>query len=358
LAGTAAPQPAAAKASAQLYDEEERMARTALDRALIQRGGILLPKWTMEVEHGTTYYNSSSDRISIDGFAILPVLVVGDILSQKVRRDIALGTVTSRIGLPKDFQFEVRLPYGYESERRVWADNRQESSHSLGIGDLEVAAIKQIRSESARWPGLLTTVRWKSTTGSDPYHVGGTAPTLGNGFHGIQGTVTAIKSSDPAILFGGFSYTANLSGDKGISGLDPQHPERIILGHVDPGDAMGFNLGAVLSINPETSLNAAWQQTFTRSASLNHIRVPGSFLSEGMLRLGSTYMYMPGRVVDVGLGIGMTRDSPDFQFSISFPFRFSLKRSRPSLASASKRDKAKAVTAGQVSAQNTSVPTR
>jgi hypothetical protein len=317
---------AAVHASSELYAEEERLARTALDRALIERGGILLPKWTMEVEHSATYYNSSSDNVSIDGFAILPVLVVGDVVSQKLRRDLALGALTSRIGLPKDFQFEVRLPYGYETERRVWADGKQESTHTLGLGDLELALIKQFKREGTGWPGLLASARWKSTTGKDPFHIGGTTPTLGNGFHSIQGTLTAVKSTDPAILFGGFSYTANFSSDKGIAGLDPEHPERITLGRVDPGNTFGFNLGAALSINPEMSLNAGWQQSFTRSTSLNYSRVPGSFLNEGLLRLGSTFMYMPGRVVDVGLGIGMTRDTPDFQFSVSFPFRFPLKR--------------------------------
>jgi hypothetical protein len=327
------PSSAAVHASSELYEEEERLARTALDRALIERGGILLPKWTMEVEHSATYYNSSSDNVSIDGFAILPILVVGDVVSQKLRRDLALGALTSRIGLPKDFQFEVRLPYGYESERRVWADGKQESAHTLGLGDLEVAVIKQFKREGAGWPGLLASARWKSTTGKDPFHIGGTTPTLGNGFNSIQGTLTAVKSTDPAILFGGFSYTANLSSDKGIAGLDPEHPERITLGHMNPGDTFGFNVGAAMSINPEMSLNAGWQQSFTRSTTLNYSRVPGSFLNEGLLRIGSTFMYMPGRVVDVGLGIGMTRDTPDFQFSVSFPFRFPLKRQKRAVAS-------------------------
>jgi hypothetical protein len=49
-------------------------------------------------------------------------------------------------------------------------------------------------------------------------------------------------------------------------------------------------------------------------------------MSEGMLRLGATYAYAAGRTIDLNLGVGMTRDTPDFQFTISFPMRLAARR--------------------------------
>jgi tetratricopeptide (TPR) repeat protein len=49
------------------------------------------------------------------------------------------------------------------------------------------------------------------------------------------------------------------------------------------------------------------------------------------VRIGTSYVYAPSRAVDIGLGIGLTRDAPDFNVSVAFPFRFSLapRRSAP-----------------------------
>src|SRR5580765_3031976 len=46
------------KPDEQGYNEEDRKARAALDRALIQRGGLLLPSGTLELETSASYYDA------------------------------------------------------------------------------------------------------------------------------------------------------------------------------------------------------------------------------------------------------------------------------------------------------------
>src|SRR5271170_7336644 len=69
------------------YDAAERQATAALDQALIVRGSLLLPSGMLEIDNTTSYFSASSDHLSINGFALLPVLVVGDITSERVRED-------------------------------------------------------------------------------------------------------------------------------------------------------------------------------------------------------------------------------------------------------------------------------
>jgi hypothetical protein len=304
------------------YNEEDRKARAALDRALIQRGGLLLPSGTLELESSASYFDASSDAINIEGFSILPVLVVGNIVSDRVRREVALSSLTARLGLPGSFQLDVRAPYGYERVRTVSADNKETSQKATGLGDVQVSLSRQIAREHGAIPDLLANVSFKTKTGKDPFDLGNNEIALGTGFYGAQGRITAVKSSDPMVLFGSISYAYNFPAGKVIP--DAQNAARQILAHFKPGDTTGFQLGSVLAVNPETSLSVAWDQSFTRGTAVNGLRIPGSYQIGGTLRLGGSYTYSPGRIIDLNVGIGLTRDVPNLQFTVGVPLRFGL----------------------------------
>jgi hypothetical protein len=315
--------------STSTYDSTERQATEALDQALIVRGGLLLPSGTLEIDNTTSYFSASSDHVTVDGFALLPVLVVGDITSQRVREDFLLPTFTARLGLPHKFQMDLRVPYGYELIRSVDANNVQTSSSSFGLGDISASVSRQITTEHGRMPDMLANVLFKSTTGKDAFNLTSSQVALGTGFNALQGNLTLAKSSDPVVFFGNLSYTANLAANHTVSANDPNNPAATMVGHFKPGDAVGFQIGSILSLNPETSMTLGWDQRFTRATQLNGADLPASYLVEGTLRLGMSYLYAPGRTLDLSFGVGLTPDTPNLQFSVGLPFRMSLWGSKP-----------------------------
>jgi hypothetical protein len=315
--------------STSTYDTTERQATEALDQALIVRGGLLLPSGTLEIDNTTSYFSASSDHLTVNGFALLPVLVVGDITSERVRGDYLLPSMTARLGLPHKFQGEFVVPYGYEQIRTVDATNVQTSSSSFGLGDIAAGLSRQLTTEHGKVPDMLANVRFKSTTGKDPYNLQSSQLALGTGFNAIQGNLTVAKSSDPVVFFGNLSYTANLSGTHTISANDPNNPAATMVGHFNPGDAIGFQLGSILALNPEVSMTVGWDQRFTRSTTLNGVDIPASYLVEGSLRLGTSYVYAPGRTIDLSFGVGLTPDTPNLQFSVGVPFRWGLWGQKP-----------------------------
>jgi len=310
--------------STSTYDNTERQATEALDQALIVRGGLLLPSGTLEIDNTTSYFSASSDHVTVNGFALLPVLVVGDIASERVREDYLLPNFTARLGLPHKFQGDFTIPYGYELIRTVDANNVQTTSSSFGLGDISAGLSRQLTSEHGKIPDMLANVRFKSTTGKDPYNLESSQVALGTGFNSIQGNLTVAKSSDPVVFFGNLSYTANLKGDHTVSANDPNNPAATMVGHFNPGDAIGFQLGSILALNPEVSMTLGWDQRFTRSTSLNGVDIPASYLVEGTLRLGTSYVYAPGKTIDLSFGVGLTPDTPNLQFSVGVPFRMGL----------------------------------
>ncbi|HEX3966657.1 MAG TPA: hypothetical protein VHW70_01705 [Edaphobacter sp.] len=311
------------------YDATERQATEALDQALIVRGGLLLPSGTMEVDNTVSYFSASSDHVTINGFALLPVLVVGDIASQRTRQDYLLPTFTTRLGLPHKLQMEFSVPYGYELIRSVDATGTQTSKSNFGLGDISAGISRTLTNEHGRLPDLLANVRYKSTTGQDSFSLTSSEVALGTGFNAIQGNLTMAKSSDPVVFFGNLSYTANLPAKHTISANDPTNPNATTIGSFNPGSAAGFQVGSILALNPEVSMTVGWDQRFTRATQLNGTDIPASYLVEGTLRLGTSYVYAPGRTLDLSFGVGLTPDTPNLQFSVGLPLRRSLWGEKP-----------------------------
>jgi hypothetical protein len=304
----AAPVQTAAAPPKEEREDEERLAQATLERVLIQRSAVLLPAWTLEIEPSLTYVHSSADRVIIDGVAILDLLgvgiVVGDIVSERIRRDSYISALTGRLGLPWDFQVEGRFPYRYESEQILTADFAERTRSAHGLGDLEFALNRQIVKEKGWLPDIVGGFRWRTPTGdSSPDDL-----ILGTGFHGLQATLSAVKVRDPLAFFGGGSYTANLQDTR--DGVP-----------IDPGDTWGFNLGMALALNPETSINFQWDHRFANHTTAFGEDVPGSSLTVGTFRVGFTYAVTRDIFVDVGVGIGITQDAPDVQATIAVPIR-------------------------------------
>jgi hypothetical protein len=315
--------------STSTYDSTERQATEALDQALIVRGGLLLPSGTLEIDNTTSYLSASADHVTVDGFALLPVLVVGDITSERVREDYLLPAFTARLGLPHKFQGDFTIPYGYELIRTVDAENVQTSSSSFGLGDISFGLSRQFVTEHGKWPDMLANIRFKTTTGKDPYNLASSQVALGTGFPGLQGNLTMAKSSDPVVFFGNLNYTANLPANHTVPANDPTNPQATMVGHFNPGSSVGFQIGSILALNPETSMTVSWDQRFTRSTQLNGVDIPASYLVEGTLRLGTSYLYAPGRTIDLSFGVGLTPDTPNLQFSVGLPFRMGLWGPKP-----------------------------
>ncbi len=290
-------------------EEEERIAQAVLERTLIERSGILLPPGTLEIEPSLAFAHASADNISIDGVSVESTLVIGEIVSDKIRRNILIPALTFRLGLPEDFQAEAKLPLRYEASRTVRGDSTEQSGEAYGLGDIELALSRQLTREKGWVPDMLGNLRWKTNTGRSPASLITDEMALGTGYHALQLMVTGLKVKEPAAFFGSLLYAVNF----------PVTKEE---GRFYPGDSWGFNLGLALALNLDTSINFVWEQRFSNRAKLNGTKLLGSAQYPGNLRIGGTYIFTPKVSLDVSVVIGLTRDAPDVQAMVAIPIRF------------------------------------
>ena len=276
----------------------------ALNRVLVEAGGLLLPTWGLEISPEVVYeYSGSYGLLVIDGAGGQQAM------AQQVRSNSLQLATTLRVGLPWDSQAEVRVPYDFNWRESSLMGQESDQSNGNGIGDVELGVSHQFLREGRWWPDLLGEVRWKTDTGKSTFEVGKNGMATGTGFNGITGAVTAVKSYDPLVFFGKLGYTANLSDKK--DGLN-----------IDPGDSIQASFGTVLSTGPGTSLKFGISESVTDDFKVNGDKIAGTDQVIGMLTFGVAAALPDQLLLDISAGVGITQEAPDFALRAALPYRF------------------------------------
>ncbi|MCM8775674.1 MAG: transporter [Candidatus Omnitrophica bacterium] len=289
------------------YSRPRQQRSNAVERMLIEEGGLLLPRGTLQVEPTFTAAHFSSNKINIEGFSILPVLVIGEISTESVKRDILIGSMPLRYGIWHNIQGEVKVPYRYEFDRITSNLGDEKTKDVRGLGDIEATLSAHVLRENGIIPDTIVSLGVKSPTGSNPYlnPIG-----LGTGHWGVRAGVVGVKTSDPAVVFGTLNYTWNL-------------PETYsVFGEMDPGDSVGFGFGTAIALSYQTAINFQYEQSITSKLKRSGIPVNGSYLNSAALKAGFSWTHSEKAAIDFSLGMGLTTDAPDYIVELRFPYKF------------------------------------
>lgn len=311
---------------------------------IFDQPGILTQPGRYVLEPSIQYGYSSSNRVALVGYTVIPALLIGLIDVREVKRSTLTAALTGRWGLTRRLEVEAKLPYVIRSDdsisREIFtgtAFERAFNASGNAIGDIELAARYQINQPQADEPFLIGSLRFKTRTGKDPFEVvtdcvtrcdGNTTGTglpldlpTGSGFYSLQPALTWLFPSDPAVFFGGVSYTHNF-GRSNISRLvlDGQLES---IGSVKPGNVWGINFGMGLALNERSSFSMGVDLNSVGRTKQNGVAVPSSVRTTlSSLLLGYSYRYSPKTTLNVSVGAGLTRDTPDLTLSVRLPMSF------------------------------------
>ena len=311
---------------------------------LFDQPGILTQPGHYVLEPSLQYGYSSSNRVALVGYTIIPALLIGLIDVREVKRNTLTAALTGRWGLTRRLEVEMKVPYVYRSDdsvsREIFegrASERAFNSSGRDIGDIEFAARYQLNEPKGNDPYLIGSLRFKTRTGKDPFEVitdcvtrclGNTTGTglpldlpTGSGFYSLQPSLTWLLPSDPAVFFGGISYTHNF-GRSDVS-RRVLAGEQEFIGSVKPGDVWGINFGMGLAINDRSSFSVGIDLNSVGRTKQNGVPVPSSVRTQlSSLLLGYSYRYSNRTTLNVTVGAGLTRDTPDLTLSVRLPMSF------------------------------------
>lgn len=312
-----------------------------LPRVSNEVGGVLSPKGRLTIEPSMGYSYSSVNRIAIEGFTILPALLVGIIDVVEADRDSYTTRLSARYGLTNRLETELSVPWIYRDDAtrsREFltgaVEDRVFKAQGKGLGDIELGMRYQFKRRKPTSPFLVGGLRIKSTTGSDPFEIATEAglsgapkfstelPT-GSGFWSINPSLTFIYPSDPVVFFGSIGYLWTLEDDKGTR-LDA-NGNTVGFGKVDPGDAYRASFGLGLGLNENSSFSISYQLdqfTRTRIETAADPEIAGSDVTIGKLLIGYSLRVSDGAPFNLAVGIGTTDDAPDTDITFRIPFNF------------------------------------
>jgi hypothetical protein len=304
-APTISPANPPAKVAGAASREQDEVALTAMSRGLVERGVLLLPRGSVEISPGISYGHSQKQGL---------VLVetpegISSVSDQRQRDDALEFAATARVGLPWRSQIQLRVPFDWKREASALGDGSEVSHHSTHPGDIELELSHQFLVEKGSLPALLGAVSWRFPTGQDPYRVPVTSIASGGGTHQLTARLTALKTLDPLVFFTSLSYSKNFERQESF-------------GRVHPGDFVAWQLGALLAVSPDTSLDLGFSQQFKFHTHVDGEPIRGSDSVAAVVQVGVDQVLSAHTLLNVSLGLGVTNDAPDYQLLVSLPFRF------------------------------------
>ncbi len=339
------PTPAAAAPRGAVGRAPQRDKRPPAVAPLFEQPGVLTQRGKVVVEPSVQFGYSSSNRVALVGYTVIPALLIGLVDVREVKRNTVTAALTTRVGVTNRLEAELRVPYVYRSDTAVsrelytgTAVDRVFDTTGRKIGDAELALRYQLNDGGADSPYFIGGLRVKSRTGRDPFsvvtdctrrcigeNVSGSGLPLdlptGSGFYSVQPSLTWLFPSDPAVFFGSVSYLHNIKR-RDVSRL-VLGGEREYLGEIKPGAAVGFNFGIGLALNDKASFSLGYDHSSIGRTTQGGVTVPGSVRTQlGTLLLGYSYRLSDKRTLNVSVGAGITRDTPDVSLTVRIPTSF------------------------------------
>lgn len=297
--------------------------------------GIVTSPGRITLEPSISYAHSNSTVVAVEGYTVIPALLIGLINISEVQRDIFTGALDMKYGFTSRFEAGVRVPYLSINEdlreREIFdgtpVDTIRESSGD-GLGDVEVSARYQLNDGLDGWPYLIGSLRIKAPTGDGPFDVDqrviyssdgnpigvelGERPT-GSGFWSFEPGLSFIYPTDPAVLFGNLSYVWTREEDEGEQNG----------GTIDPGDVIRFGFGMGFAFNERTSFSLGYDHSiigetdYEEDNSLFDTRFERVHV--GSLTFGLSQRLTRDTSLSMAVSVGVTDNAPNAEITLRLP---------------------------------------
>lgn len=299
--------------------------KAPLVETLVNTTGILVPKGKLVIQTSAQYIYNSASQVALEGFTVVPAVLVGSINIQSVDQSYYVGMESFYYGLTNSFELEADVPYVYRTETTVTSllntgsnQQTQVNTSGNGLGDIEFGFHYQINQSGNNGFWIFNFIS-KSTTGTNPFQIPVDPQTgvlvsqpTGTGFWSFYPSMTVVFPLDPVVFYANAGYVYNLPRNFGGT-----------VGDINPGNETNISFGAGFSLNEKASFSLGYDQISVWAPTENGAPIPLTrMLQMGMMMFGYSYTVGPSQYYLLNLATGVTPDAPNVQITLSVPLMF------------------------------------
>jgi hypothetical protein len=292
---------------------------------------VLTPPQHFIFTPSVEYTQTTNDQLVYEGVVIVPGVDLGEITASTDDRSIISAVADLRYGILNNFEVEARVPYTFSDDRATLLTQGPNSSATQsmylsnnGFGDIQLAGRYQINDGLDDWPVFVANAVVKTDTGLGPFDVARNSAgiaeqvAIGSGFWAIQGGFSALKVSDPAVLYASANYIYQIPKDvnKTIGG--------VYVGNVDPSNAVSAAFGFGFAVNSTFSFSLGYEHSFVfpQETELGGSQQQTTSLEVGALTMGMAYRLAPNMSLNSNFEFGVTHDAPNMHVVFSLPISY------------------------------------
>lgn len=265
---------------------------------------VLLSPGTFEVEVDFNYRNSRNQyRLAQVGYFER---------SSYSARNFEVG-LSLRGGLAERLEGWVRVPFSYTRVEDVSTNAWVRDDESYRFGDVSFGLQYLFHEETASIPAITASLSINAPTGQKEYRrieEEWLDPLdNGSGHWGISPGISFVRTTDPAIIYGGLSYTYYV-------------PQTISGYYIEPGWKLSSYLGVGFALNEKLSLGGRVGYSYVGELTAEHTEVKGSAFEPMDLSLVGSYRIAEDMVVSPQVTYGLNSDSSNPSLSMRLTRRF------------------------------------
>ncbi len=215
-----------------------------------------------------------------------------------------------RTGLTKRVQGFIGAPIGWSNTQLTFAQF-EDFRNDGGLGDLNFGLTMQLKDAAVDCPYWVATVSGTAPTGGDPFTgiagLAPSAPSLGQGFWSLTGTLLFIQPYDPVVLFYGL-------------GMEHFFPHDYIGAEFNPGNQYNYTFGVGFAVNDRVTLSGRFRGTYQDEIEVNGRRILDTNTEPISLRFSATISRPCDRIVEPFVEFGLTDAATDVFFGVTWTF--------------------------------------
>lgn len=265
---------------------------------------VLLAPGKMELEFGLQYKQSRSSH---------SLMNVGYFQMSSQNSTQLEWSATLRTGLAQDLEAWLSLPLTHTAIEQVSSNEYVRSTSQWAAGDVSAGLQYQWLQESATRPAVSLSLTLSAPTGKKRYY----APeetwmdplSNGSGHWSIAPGLAFVRTSDPAILFGGLNY--RYTRENRIDGY-----------RVRPGAGLNGYLGLGFALNERLSVGSRLSFAHYRNMHVDGLEVAGSGKDPLDLSLSTSYRIFEHWTMTPQVTFGLNDEAGPAYVSLRMSRRF------------------------------------